>query len=152
MYEFIQAIFGENAHYRSITFEEFCVDYGPAYGAKLCPNTSVLFRDKTNGQWAALSLCMPNYHELTDAQPAYRFDRDYEKLSRRTFLIKTVGVHPDYRQKHLMRYLAAYGMLQFPRFYEDAIFCLIREDNVSNSFTARMNKEIVSYGLYACEL
>ncbi|HCS21309.1 MAG TPA: hypothetical protein DIW47_12240 [Bacteroidetes bacterium] len=148
LFSLIQSIFSANPNYHQVTFEEFCLDYGKAYGRMICPHTSVVFKDKSSGEWAAISLCLPNYHELKGVQGPYSFEEHYPLLTRKTFLAKTVGVHPKFRNRHLMRYLAAYGMLRFPQFYEDAIFCLMRDDNISNSFTARHQKEIVNYALF----
>lgn len=148
LFELLTAIFSGNPAFRPVSYEEFLWDYGEPYGEMLCPNSSVVFEHKESGEWAAISLCMPNYHALGEYRFFYSFERDYPRLKKRIFLAKTVGVHPDHRRQHLLRYLAAYGMLKFPQYYDEAIFCLMREDNYSNSFTARLKKEIASYALF----
>ena len=152
LFALLTEIFSGNPNFRHIRREEFQIDYGPAYGAMLCPHTSVLFIDKASREWAAISLCMPNYEELNRPQENYSFERDYPHLPRKTFLAKTIGAKEKYRGQRLIRYLAAYGMLRFPEYYEDAIFCLMREDNPSNSFTARHRKEVADYALFSKEL
>lgn len=145
----LHEIFSQNHRYQSVGMEEFELEYGAEFAAKICPHTSVIFQHIESGEWAAISLCMPNYHENPDLQAPFQFDRDYRSLPRKTFLAKTVGVHPNYRNQHLMRYLAAYGMIRFPEYYEDAIFCLMREDSISNSFTARLPREEAHYALFS---
>ncbi|MBI1223506.1 MAG: hypothetical protein GC180_12965 [Bacteroidetes bacterium] len=152
IHQLLHKVFSENLAYSPISFDEFKMEFGEDFGARLCPHTSVIFRDKESGEWAAISLCLPNYHELELVKDNFQFERDYPHLKRKTFLAKTVGVHPDYRNRRLMHYLAAYGMLKFPAYYEDAIFCLMREGNISNSFTARIKKEEVFYGLFEKEI
>jgi len=85
-------------------------------------------------------------------EPPYNFKEHYPLLKRKTFLVKTVGVHPDFRQRKLSQYLAAYGMMRLSKLYEDAIFCLMRSDNTSNYFTARYEKEVAHYALFGKEL
>jgi len=135
IYCFVNETFGNNPSFQLISEEEFGLLYNLKFAEKLCPYSSVLFTDKITGKIAALSFCQPNYQSLGRAVPAPTFRSDFEKLPIKTLLIKSVGVHPDYRNMNLMSYLGAYAMQSFKKFYDDAIFCLMRSDNVSTNFT-----------------
>ncbi|KUG08311.1 hypothetical protein [Solirubrum puertoriconensis] len=153
IYELVQAIFGANPAYRSVSFEQFRLLYNRRYAERLCPYTSVLFRDQANGQLAALSFCHPNFQALqlpANEQPV--FERDFAKLPRKVLLAKTVGVHPDYRQRGLMSYMGAYGMVHFRERYEEVIFCLMRTGNYSLHFTDGLDYEVAQYALFGKEL
>jgi hypothetical protein len=151
IFELVQAIFGANPGYRPVPAEQFRLLYNRQYAAKLCPHTSVLFRDQATGALAALSFCHPNYSELpADTRPV--FERDFPRLQRRQLLAKTVGVHPDYRQRGLMSYLGAYGMVHFRERYDDVIFCLMRTGNFSLHFTDGLPAETAHYVLFGQEL
>ncbi|RAK62924.1 hypothetical protein [Hymenobacter edaphi] len=153
IFELVQAIFGANPGYRPVSLAQFRLLYNPQYAAKLCPHTSVLFRDQATGALAALSFCHPNYTELhlPDNRPPV-FERDFARLQRRQLLAKTVGVHPDYRQRGLMSYLGAYGMVHFRERYDDVVFCLMRTGNFSLHFTDGLPAETAHYALFGQEL
>lgn len=151
IFELVHAIFGANPGYRPVPPEQFRLLYNQQYAAKLCPHTSVLFRDRETGALAALSFCHPNYSELP-ADTAPVFERDFPGLKRKQLLAKTVGVHPDYRQRGLMSYLGAYGMVHFRERYEDVIFCLMRTGNFSLHFTDGLPAETAYYALFGQEL
>ena len=129
-------IFGRNPGYQPISVEEFELQYDSVWAASLCPHTSVLLAERGSGRLVALSLCYPNYAPLRLQSPPV-FAEHYPLLEHRTMLAKTQGVHPDYRQRGLMNYLGAYGMMQFRDYYDDTIFCLMREGNPSLRFTER---------------
>ncbi|RTQ47874.1 hypothetical protein EJV47_18315 [Hymenobacter gummosus] len=153
IFELVHAIFGANPGYRPVPPEQFSLLYNQQYAARLCPHTSVLFRDQASGALAALSFCHPNYSELqlpADRPPV--FERDFPQLQRKQLLAKTVGVHPDYRQRGLMSYLGAYGMVHFRERYEDVIFCLMRTGNLSLHFTDGLPAETAHYALFGREL
>jgi hypothetical protein len=147
IYELIGAIFGQNPGFQSVQLEEFKLLYNATYAEALCPLTSLLLADKSTGQLVAISLCHPNYSPLQLAGPP-NFEVHYPLLQHRTLLAKTQGVHPDYRQKGLMNYLGAYGMLSFRAYYDDIIFCLMREDNPSLRFTDGFAHEKCQYASY----
>ena len=147
LFRLVDQIFGANPGYRSISFEQFRLLYNAKYAAGLCPQTSVLFRDRATGQLAALSLCHPNYAPLGLTAPPV-FDHDFPRLSTKTLLAKTVGVHPDFRGRGLMNFLGAYGMVHFRERYEQVIFCLMRADNASLHFTNALPFERARYAVF----
>ncbi|WP_310392210.1 hypothetical protein [Hymenobacter sp.] len=149
IFQLIHEIFSLNPAYQPVGRAQFDLLYNPQYAAKLCPHSSVLFRDRASGRLAALSLCHPNYHALRlPAGESPVFARDYPRLPRKTLLAKTVGVHPDFRQRGLMDLLAAYAMRRFQTYYEEIIFCLMRADNYSLRFTDGLAVETAHYALF----
>jgi hypothetical protein len=146
--ELIDAVFRINPAYRPVSTAQFRRLYNPAYAAGLCPHTSVLFRDRLSGRLAALSLCHPNYAPLGLRTRLPEFSRDFERLPVKTLLAKTVGVHPDFRQRNLMNLLGAYGMVHFRERYENVIFCLMRSENASLRFTDGLPYESAHYALF----
>ncbi len=151
IYGLVDAIFSQNPGYRSISFAQFSQLYGPDFAQKLCPYSSVLLEDLDSNQLIGLSFCLPNYRPLRlRSKPS--FVRDYPRLTHKTLLIKSVGIHPDFRRRGLMTYLGAYCMQTFTRYYEDAIFCLMRADNPSLRFTDDLPFERCSYALFEKKL
>jgi hypothetical protein len=149
LFELIHQVFSANPAYKAVSRSQFDQLYNARFAARLCPHSSVLFRDQRSGRLAALSLCHPNYHGL--ALPPGRspvFERDYPRLPRKTLLAKTIGVHPDFRQQGLQDLLAAYGMRSFQTYYEEIIFCLMRSDNYSLRFTDGLPVETAHYALF----
>lgn len=149
IFALIQQVFSQNPTYRAVSKAQFLLLYNVAYAEGLCPHSSVLFRHRPSGRLAALSLCQPNYHELGRAtsEPAV-YARDYPRLSTRTLLAKTVGVHPDFRGQGLQALLAAYAMQEFKAHYDDVIFCLMRTENLSLRFTKDLPTEVAHYALF----
>lgn len=147
IYELVGAIFGQNPGFQTVSMAEFKLLYNADYAEGLCPHTSLLLADKSTGQLVAISLCHPNYAPLHLQVPP-KFATHYPLLQHRTLLAKTQGVHPDYRQKGLMNYLGAYGMLSFRTYYDDIIFCLMRDDNPSRRFTDAFAHEKCMYASY----
>jgi hypothetical protein len=153
IFELVHVIFSKNPAYKPVSKEQFRLLYNADFAAKLCPHSSVLFRDQTSGRLAALSFCPPNYNSLhlpPEVSPV--FENDFPKLKKKTLLAKTVGVHPDFRQQGLMSYLAAYAMYSFRELYEEVLFCLMRSDNFSTHFTNGLPYESVQYALYQKQL
>lgn len=149
IFELVHTIFSRNPAYRPVSEKEFRLLYNSRFAEKLCPWSSVLFRDNKTGILVAMSFCHPNYQ--ADGGPenqAPNFKRDFEKLKHRVLLAKTVGVHPDYRQKNMMSYLAAYAMQTFRECYDEVLFCLMRSDNFSLNFTDGLPFESARYALY----
>ena len=153
IFELVHAIFSANPGYRAVPATQFRRLYNRAYAERLCPYTSVLFRDRATGRLAALSLCHPNYQPLSlPSRQLPVFERDYPLLPHRLLLAKTVGVHPDFRQRGLMSYLGAYGMVHFREHYEEVIFCLMRSGNYSLRFTNGLPTKTAHYALCGQEL
>ncbi|GAA3933225.1 hypothetical protein [Hymenobacter algoricola] len=149
IFALVQLIFGANPNYRPISLAQFRLLYNADYARKLCPHTSVLFRSRESGGLVALSFCHPNYQPLhLPAGTAPDFARDYPRLPRKVLLAKTVGVHPDFRQRGLMDLLGAYGMVHFREYYEEVLFCLMRSDNFSLHFTDGLPMETARYALF----
>ena len=147
IFALVDAIFSQNPGYRSISFAQFDQLYGPDFAQKLCPHSSVLLEDLGSRQLIGLSFCLPNYRPLP-LRTKPTFARDYSRLAHKTLLIKSVGIHPDFRRRGLMTYLGAYCMQTFTAHYQDAIFCLMRADNPSLRFTDDLPYEKCSYALF----
>jgi len=153
IFELIQQVFSQNPAYRAVSKAQFRLLYNHAYAEGLCPHASVLFRHQPSGRLAALSLCQPNYHSLgkvISEHPIYA--RDYPRLTTRTLLAKTVGVHPDFRGQGLQALLAAYAMQKFRAHYDDVIFCLMRTENLSLRFIKNLPTEVAHYALFEREV
>ena len=148
LHTLIDAVFGANPAYRRIPLAQFRRLYNARFAAGLCPHTSVLFRDRLSEQLVAFSFCQPNYAPLRLGTMPPSFARDYPRLAHKVLLAKTVGVHPDFRQQHLMSYLGAYGMMSFRELYVEIIFCLMRSDNFSRHFTDGLPAEVAHYALF----
>ncbi len=149
IFELVHQVFGQNPAYRAVGKAQFRLLYNEQYAEGLCPHTSVLFRHRASGQLAALSLCQPNYHPLGRTVSAHPvFTRHYPLLTHRTLLAKTVGVHPDFRGQGLQALLAAYAMQEFQEYYDDVIFCLMRDDNLSLRFLKDLPTEVAYYALF----
>ncbi|RZK62556.1 MAG: hypothetical protein EOO59_02240 [Hymenobacter sp.] len=153
IFTLVQAVFSQNPAYRAVNKAQFRLLYNAAYAAGLCPHTSVLFRHRPSGRLAALSLSQPNYHSLGRAVSEHPiFARDYPRLTSRTLLAKTVGVHPDFRGQGLQAMLAAYAMQAFRTYYDDVVFCLMRTQNLSLRFTKNLPTEVARYALFEREI
>lgn len=152
IYTLVHAIFSENPFYKAISEHQFKLIYNDKFARKLCPHSSVLFRDQASGRLACISMCQPNYHALYPDITTPEFHRDFDRLPHKTMLAKTIGVHPDFRRQGLLNYIGAYGMLALKTFYDDVIFCLMRSDNYSIHFSDRIPYHSVSYALYEHEL
>ena len=153
IFELIQQVFGLNPAYRAVSRAQFNLLYNAEYAAGLCPHSSVLFRHRPTGRLAALSLCQPNYFPLQlPATEVPDFERHYPRLTHRTLLAKTVGVHPEFRAQGLQALLAAYDMQSFREYYDDIIFCLMRSDNLSLRFTEGLPMEVAQYALFEKEV
>ena len=145
----VQEVFSQNPAYRAVSKAQFRLLYNVAYAEGLCPHTSVLFRHRPSGRLAALSLSQPNYHSLGRAVSEHPvFARDYPRLTTRTLLAKTVGVHPGFRGQGLQALLAAYAMQEFRTYYDDVVFCLMRTENLSLRFTKDLPAEVAHYALF----
>lgn len=149
IYELLHAIFSENPFYKAISFEQFKLIYNHQFAEKLCPHSSVLFKDRASGKLACICLCNPNYHSLYPAITSPNFARDFEKLEHKTLLAKTIGVHPDFRRLGLLNYIGAYGLLPLQnKIYDDVLMCLMRSDNYSTHFSNHVPYEAARYALY----
>jgi hypothetical protein len=147
LFDFVQAVFGANPLFQRISRQQFQLLYNPAFAQKLCPHSSVLFRDKQTGNLAAMSFCHPMYQHLNLADaPVY--ERDFHRLHKKVLLVKTVGVHPNYRKKGLMGFLGAYSMISFSSLYDEVIFCLMRSGNFSLHFSDGLPYQSTQYALF----
>ncbi|XWW44077.1 hypothetical protein JYG30_14945 [Fibrella sp. USSR17] len=147
--DLVHQVFSANPAYKPISRSQFQLLYNKQFAEKLCPHSSVLFRDRQSGQLVAMSFCMPNYQSLALAPgETPKFARDFPRLDRKVLLVKSVGVHPAYRKQGLMSYIGAYGMLRFQEFYDDVIFCLMRSDNFSLHFSDTLPHETAHYALF----
>lgn len=150
IFELIHVIFSANPLYRAISYAQFSSMYNTAFASLLCPHSSVLFRDRRRGQLVAFSFCHPKYAgQNLPGDGKYIYNRDFAGLKERTLLVKSIGVHPDFRELGLMNALGAYAMLSFRDLYKHVIFCLTRSDNVSNNFTNDLSFEKVQYALFS---
>jgi hypothetical protein len=153
IFTLIEAIFGKNPFYQSISFEQFQQLFGQKFAQKLCPHSSVIFQDKTTQRLAAISLCHPNFKPLQRPEnQAVSFENDYPKLSHKVLLAKSVGVHPDFRKQGVMNFLGAYAMLSFQEYYEEVLFCTMRSDNFSVHFSDNLPYEKARYALFERKL
>lgn len=150
IFELIHEIFSANPLYRPISYAQFSSIYNTAFASILCPHSSVLFRDRTCGQLTAFSFCHPKYagQDLT-GDGKFVYEKDFAGLKEKTLLVKSIGVHPQFRELGLMNALGAYAMLSFRDLYKHVIFCLTRSDNVSNNFTNDLPFEKVEYALFS---
>ncbi|MBO0933779.1 hypothetical protein [Fibrella aquatilis] len=149
LYELVHHVFSANPAYRPISQAQFELLYNRQFAEKLCPHSSVLFRDRLSGCLVALSFCQPNCQSLLFAPGEVpQFGRDFPRLGRKQLLVKSVGVHPAFRQQGLMSFLGAYGMVHFQELYDDVIFCLMRADNFSLHFSDTLPHETAHYALF----
>ncbi len=149
LFELVHQVFSANSAYRAISEAQFTLLYNRQFAEKLCPHSSVLFRDRPSGKLVALSFCQPDYQALAlapDDRPI--FVRDFPRLAKKVLLVKSVGVHPTFRQRGLMSFLGAYGMVHFRELYDDVIFCLMRADNFSLHFSDTLPHETAHYALF----
>jgi hypothetical protein len=149
IFELVQDVFGANPFYKSISFEQFTTLYNQNFASRLCPHSSVLFKEKKSDRLVSLSFCQPNYESLsqpTSYVPTYELD--FKKIKHKVLLVKSVGVHPEFRQQNLMNFMAAYAMLSFRQLYDEVIFCTSRQDNLSNNFTRYLQYEKAEYALF----
>jgi hypothetical protein len=150
IFELIHVIFSANPLYRAISYAQFSSMYNTAFASLLCPHSSVLFRDKKRGQLIAFSFCHPKYAgQNLPGDGKYIYERDFAGLKEKTLLVKSIGVHPEFRELGLMNALGIYAMLSFRDLYKHVIFCLTRNDNVSNNFTNNLPYEKVAYALFS---
>jgi ribosomal protein S18 acetylase RimI-like enzyme len=148
IYHLVDVIFGENPYYQQISFEHFRDQYNLDFVAMLCPYCSSFFEDPESGKLVAMSFSYPDYSQL-GVQEKYSFEADFDRLEDPCLLIKSIGVHPAHRNKGLMNYLAAHGMQNFLDHYKTAMFCLMRSDNVSLSYTEPLPYERAEYALFS---
>lgn len=149
IYQLIHETFGDNPFYKKISFDQFNLLFTDNFVKRLCPHSSVTFRDQKTGRLSAISLCHPNYMEIQDQSEEITFQTHYQLLKKKTLLAKSVGVHPDFRKNGLMNFLGAYGMISFQEYYEEVLFCLMREGNLSLRFSDFFPHDKAKYALYS---
>jgi hypothetical protein len=149
IFKLMHVIFKENPFYKAISYEQFQIIYSYRFSEKLCPYSSVLIKDQASGQLAAICMCQPNYRALYPAIEDPGFAEDFDKLTHKTLMAKTFGVHPDFRRQGLLNYMGAYGLIQLKDgIYEDVLLCLMRSDNYSAHFSNNIPYESAKYALY----
>ncbi len=148
IFELIHLIFCLNPGFQAIPIAEFRVQYNADFAAQLCPHSSFLLEDRDSGKLLAINLAYPNYAPLNLSEKPV-FETHYPLLKHRTLLVKTNGVHPDFRKQGLMNSLGAYAMLSFRKYYDDVIYCLMRSDNPSLRFSDSFEFEKAGYASYA---
>ena len=149
LFELVHQVFQANPAYKPIPKAQFDLLYNRRFAEQLCPHSSVLLRDRASGKLVGLSFCQPNYQSLPFApDETPNFVRDYPRLAKKTLLVKTVGIHPAFRNRGLMSCLGAYGMLRFQALYDEVIFCLMRSDNFSRHFSDGLSYERAEYALF----
>lgn len=149
LYELVHQVFSANPAYKPISKAQFDLLYNRQFSGKLCPHSSVLFRDQQSGKLVAMSFCQPDYQSLALLPgDTPNFVRDFSRLPKKVLLVKSVGVHPAFRKRGLMSFLGAYGMLGFQKLYDEVIFCLMRADNFSLHFSDGFLFERAHYALF----
>lgn len=149
IYQLIHETFRDNPFYKKISFDQFNFLFTDNFVKRLCPHSSVIFRDQNSGRLSAISLCHPNYMELPSETEVIAFQTHYHLLSKKTLLAKSVGVHPDFRKNGLMNFLGAYGMISFQEYYDEVLFCLMREGNLSLRFSDFFPHDKAKYALFS---
>lgn len=154
-YRLIDMAFSRNFAYSGICPDEFKASMGASFAAKICPVSSMIARTH-DGKIAGFFLAFPDYSPLVNQSDTekvvdgFRTDRDFEKLPMpRTMLLKTVGVHPDYRRHGLSIYLGLEGSLRARERYGQVIATLIRDGNHSSNFPKRHTGSPRRYALYS---
>ena len=155
-YEVADQIFRDNFAYRPVPYETFAAAYGPQGAARrFCPLLSIVALDAED-RIAGFALNYPDYGPLLrqGAGTGLRladidYARDFPRLEAPRLLMKTVGVHPDYRGQQLMSLMIARGMLRFREHYARVMACLMRQDNPSLKAFGAFKVETRRYGLYS---
>lgn len=158
IYGLVDAIFGENFGYTPIPYELFAFACGAPYAKRLCPLTSLMTR-APDGELAAVFLNFPDYGSLVEQghpEPVslseISFEKDFSRLSKKTLLMKTVGVAPRFRRLGLHNLMLLKMMEEGMKHYSHSVGALIREGNASARFFADICTEVREYGLFVKEL
>jgi hypothetical protein len=158
MYRMIDNTFRNNFAYAPVPFETFRQLYGESFARRICPHMSIA---ALNGQEQIIgfTICLPDYAPLCcqgATEPlqtrALNYEQHFPLLTSPTLLIKTLGVHPAYRNTGLMNAMGFYLMTHFKKHYHRAMACLMKSDNYSTYFFKDMGVEVREYGLYGKRL
>lgn len=156
LYDFVEAVFGNNFAYTPISREGFGAACGEAFAERFCPQTSVLAR-RLDGRIAGFFLVFPDYSPLMRqgcAQAVAASDIRYAPHADllplpRMALAKTGGVHPDFRAHGLFTALSCELSLRADGVYEQLCAALVRDDNPSIKMAQRHGlAHERHYGLY----
>ncbi|MCG8670828.1 MAG: hypothetical protein MI867_15565 [Pseudomonadales bacterium] len=155
LYPIVDCIFKENFAYTPITFDQFKSYCGEKFANKFCPTMSNVALQ--NDKIVAFQLFYPDYSPLVTQAAENRIDTqnlrycDHFQLlpEPRTFLGKTVGVHPDFRSMGLGYYGGFFGTLRAEehKLYEFGYGAMVREDNHSKAIK-KFAQHSYHYGLF----
>lgn len=157
-YLLVDEVFGQNFGYAPISREHFRQLMGQPFADKLCPYSSTVAW-APDGRIAGFFLTQPDYSPLMNQQAgaarqsSVSFERDFPRLPQpRTVLLRTVGVHPEFRRMGLSIYLGLEGCRLAQEQYGRVIATLLKTDNPSTRFPRRHTNAPRSYGLFTKSL
>jgi ribosomal protein S18 acetylase RimI-like enzyme len=156
------AVFADNFAFWPESLATFAAGYGEAVARRLCPRSSLLVRDPA-GAIVGFVLIYPNYGRLVAqhagasriAASELSFDEHCPMLERageRTAVVRTVGVHPDYRALGVMDALMAEAVARGVHHYDRWIGALIEASNWSRRFGSSQTDHERTYALFAKDL
>ena len=132
IFHLVHGIFSENPAYVPLNKFVFRKYYGERVLQSSCPQVSFLLEDKKKRCFAGLTM---------------NFDgQNY--LSKRTLMIKTVGVRKEYRRMGKTFLFIINEVLKRAKAYDSAVFCLMREGNFPSIISREFIKEERKYGLF----
>ncbi len=154
-YFLVGSIFSENFAYSPISPDHFAAAYGETFARRFCPDSS-LVAVTPKGNVVGFCIGFPDYAPLCAQGAPSRIavgDLEYEAHARLltdpTLLVKTAGVHPDYRNTGLLTAMALKILDKGRALYPAAIMCLIKEGNYSAEFCKKFASSHRSYALYS---
>lgn len=130
---FVDATFKMNAYYHKIPDELFFSLY-KGVAKKLDPNASLMVLDP-DGKLAGFSWLFPDYSELKEREEA-SFKEHFDQLKNKTLLIKSVGVHPKYRQLNIFGYLMQKVVEYTDKNYSSLMACNMQDGGVTEKYTS----------------
>lgn len=155
LYPLVDATFGQNFAYTSISYDTFEAVCGRPFARRFCPHTSqVVLNDRD--EIVGFFLAFPDYGPLVRQGNPQRlplaevaYDTHFDRLERPTFLAKTLGIHPDYRRQGLLNHMATEAVRRSLDRYYDGMICLMKSDNVSTRYGLPFADRLRTYALYA---
>lgn len=156
-HELTMTFFKGAAGFNPISFEAFKAFYGPIIGTRHCPKTT-LYVTNHEDRIIAYMLCFPNYGALIKRGPGktpiaikdLRFESAFPLLHEPELVLKTIGVHPEFRGRGLQHVLAAEStLLGLEAGYTRICHALMREGNPSNKVHSDRPADKRIYVLYA---
>ncbi len=138
LYHLSSACFKDNFLYSPISYETFCQLYHPL--KPLLSPEFVLFAYKDN-KMIGFVLCIP---DLSQKQAGKKVDQ---------VILKTLAVHPDYRNLKLGSYLVSQiHKTALEQGYKKIIHAFMHEQNVSQKISQHYGKKIREYTLYKLDI